>query len=120
MLKIVYFERQNGEKPVLDWLNLLEKQGKSAYVKVMLAKLDKLQLEGFKLINTEMLKPIRGYSNMYEVIGGRYRILAYYDEMKDVFILLHGFMKKKQIEPLQIDIACRLVNEYVSSMRGGV
>jgi phage-related protein len=115
LLRIVYYERLNGQKPVLEWLNGLGSADASSHRNI-LAKLDKLEIEGFKLLNTEILKPIRGYSNMYEVTGGRYRILGYYDEIKDVFVLLHGFMKKKQSEHKQIAIGFSLADEYRSTV----
>lgn len=115
MLRIIYYERANGQKPVSDWLDGLKASDPSAYRNI-LAKLDKLEIEGFKLLNTDMLKPIRGYSNMYEVTGSRCRILGYYDEIKEVFVLLHGFMKKRQREHHQIQIGCSLADEYKSSM----
>lgn len=118
MLRIIYHKRPNGAEPAKDWLDSLERQNASAY-KNILAKIDKFQEEGFKLIATDMLGPISGYPNMYELSGGRCRIIGYNDEIRDVFVLLCGFVKTKQREHRQISFACRLADEYLLNVEGG-
>lgn len=118
LLRIIYHKRPNGEEPAKEWLGALERQNPSVH-KNILAKIDKFQLEGFKLIATDMLGSIRGYPNMYEIRGGRCRIIGYNDEIRDVFVLLCGLMKTKQREQGQIAFACRLANEYLSNVEGG-
>jgi len=118
LLIIIYHKRPNGEEPAKEWLDALERQNPSLHKKI-LAKIDKFQLEGFKLIATDMLGSISGCPNMYELRGGRCRIIGYNDEIRDVFVLLCGFMKTKQREHGEITFACRLADEYLSNVEGG-
>jgi hypothetical protein len=118
LYKIEYHVRANGECPIEAWLQGLENSDKAEHRKIM-AKLFKLQIEGLKLVNTEMMSSIKNVKNMFELRGGSCRILTYYDEKAGEFILLHGFRKKHRVEPKEIDVGCRLMNEYLECKYGG-
>jgi hypothetical protein len=117
--KIEYYTKANGNCPIERWLEGLASSDKVEYRKII-AKLFKLQVEGLKLVNTEMMSSIKDVQNMYEVRGGSCRVLTYYDEIAQEFILLHGFRKRHRVEPHEIDVGCRLLNEYLECRYGGV
>ena len=114
MWRIDYYTEPNGRQPVELWLNRLNKKT-SAYVQ---DKILRLQQYGLMLLDTNMMKPIKGYgSNFYEIIYNRYRIALYYKMENSTFVLLHGFMKERQRETREIEIAYSRLCEY--QKRGG-
>lgn len=110
MSSVEYYRRPNGDQPVADWLDGLAPD----YSKVILAKLDSLALHGFRLIGNKSLQRITG-SNLYELTGGKCRVLLCYDGQRDEFVLLHGFLKKGQVAPREIGRAQLLLDEYLSN-----
>jgi phage-related protein len=105
-----YFTRYNGEQPVADWLdNCLDDKQRP----VIMAKIDCFEREGMKLINTNMLKRIQGEHDLYEIRGGKCRVVVFHDRVKEKFVMLYGFMKKKPREPGEIDEAKRMLDEYL-------
>ena len=119
MYKVDYFTRRNGECPCKGWLEGLERTDKREHKKIT-AILFKLEDEGLKLVNTEMMSPIKGVQNMYEVRSKHCRTLTYYNEITQEFIVLHGFRKKHRVEPKEIDVGCSLLREYLEDRYGGV
>ena len=112
---IDYYKDEDGQQPVAEWRDGLDKSSRNNIG----AKIGKLRLNGLELLNTNMLKRILGYeADLYELIGGRYRIATYYDRRDDKFVLLHGFKKTKQRETLQIEQARRLLHRYLSAKGG--
>jgi hypothetical protein len=107
-----YYTRPSGEKPVSEWINSLNVSQKA----VILAKVYKLEEEGLKLLQTDMMKPIVGRSNLYELIGGQCRIVLYHEIIFDRFLLLHGFLKKRRRETREISTACNLLDEYLLNL----
>jgi len=62
-----------------------------------------------------MMKRIQNRDkDFYELIGGRCRIALYHEVISITFILLHGFIKKRQRETREIDIARSRLHEYQS------
>ena len=109
-----YFTRHNGEEPVYKWLCELEEHDRQRYFTIT-SKIDKLELEGFKLLGTQMMKRIADYDDLYELIGGQCRILVYFDTLSNDFILLYGFLKKRRTEPREIRKGLGFLDEYLSS-----
>lgn len=104
-----YAEPSSGREPVAEWLDSLDKRV-SAH---MLDKIVRLHQNGLVLLNTSMMKPIKGHgSNFYELKYGKYRIPLFHDFTKGKFILLHGFKKERQRESKEIETAYLRLREY--------
>lgn len=105
-----YYTRRQGEQPLRDWIAALPKSEKA----VIFAKIQKLCEEGLKLLRTNMLTAIEGYStDFYELRGGKLRIGVYFDRSKNMFILLHGWRKTRQRQPRDIDEAFSKLRDYL-------
>ena len=108
---IEYYRESSGRQPVAEWLDGLEEKI-GAYIQ---DKVVRLQQNGLMLLNTSMMKPIKGYGgNFYELKYGNYRIALYYETASNTFVLLHGFKKERQREPREIGIAYSRLREYQS------
>jgi len=112
MYKINYYTRPNGDQPVANWFDALDKQ-KGAVIK---DKIQYLGEYGLELLGTKMLKPVKGENDLYELRGGQSRVIVYYDRGKggNKFVLLNGFLKKGRREREKIDEARFLLYEYLS------
>jgi len=111
MWHIDYYTEPSGRKPVAEWLDNLDKKT-SAY---MQDKIVRLQQNGLVLLNTSMMKPIKGYgSDFYELKYDKYRIALHHETTNDAFILLHGFKKERMRESREIGIAYSRLREYQS------
>jgi hypothetical protein len=109
-----YYRRPGGELPARDWLNELEKEDRKL-ANLIRAKLLKLSEEGLRLLNTNMLKPIEGESNLYEIIAGQARVCVYHEIDRNVFLVLYGFRKKKQRETREIEYCRSLMAELIDA-----
>lgn len=106
-----YYATRQGEQPLRDWIAALPLKERA----VIRAKIQKLSEEGLKLLGTNMLKTIEDYDDdFYELVGGQLRIGIYFDRPKNMFILLHGWRKKKQRQPRDIDEAFSKLRDYLS------
>ncbi|MGB5925294.1 MAG: type II toxin-antitoxin system RelE/ParE family toxin [Dehalococcoidia bacterium] len=112
MYTVDYYTRPNGQTPALEWIDSLNIHEQAR----ILAKVDKLREEGLKLLQTNMMKPVVGRPNLYELRGGQCRMILYHEATSDKFVLLHGFLKKRQRETREILTACNLLDEYVSNL----
>jgi len=111
MWYIEYYIEHTGRQPVAEWLDDLDK-GISAH---MYDKIVRLQENGLILIDTSMMKPLKGYGeNFYELIFSGYRIALYNDKITSKFILLHGFKKKRMRESREIETAYARLLDYQS------
>ena len=112
MYTIDYYTRPNGDQPVANWFDTLDRQ-KRAVIK---DKIQYLGEYGLVLLGTAMLKPVKGENDLYELIGGQSRVIVYYDKGKggNKFVLLNGFLKKRKREREKIDEARFLLHEYLS------
>lgn len=97
-----------------EWLDDLEKNNSQQYFNIS-SKIDNLEQHGFKLLGTTMFDPIRGHTDLYELRGSQARILVYFDSRNNAFILLHGFLKKKQRERHEIAQGMRYLDEYLDN-----
>ena len=73
-----------------------------------------LEAEGLKLLGTNVLKHIVGQSNLFEVRYSNYRIITYFDDRIDTFILLNGFRKQRMNERGEILRGIELKDEYLA------
>jgi hypothetical protein len=115
---VKYLARRNGEEPVRLFLDELEASNIAQYHKIA-TKIEKLEYEGLKLLNTQMMKKISSIDALYELRGGQCRVLVYHDTTKDAFVLLNGFLKKGRSESREIEKGLRLLTEYLSITLGG-
>ena len=116
MYLVEFYERLDGEQPALEWL---DSQDPKVTANIE-AKLQMLKAEGLKLLNTNVLKPIRGQSNLFEVIYSKFRLLTYFQEEHQTFWLLHGFRKYHQREPAEISRGAELMEECKMFLEGGI
>ncbi|MBA7507740.1 hypothetical protein ES706_06460 [subsurface metagenome] len=109
MYHIDYYTEPSGRKPVTEWLDNLGRNTRA----VIMDKIRRLEEHGLTLLRTNMMKRIQNRDeDFYELIGGRCRIALYCEVMSNSFILLHGFIKKRQRETREIDIARSRLHEY--------
>lgn len=114
MYKVVYFVRVNNNCPILEWLDSIELGTSSAII----TKFRMLEVEGTKLLGTNILKKIEGQPNLFEIKYSQFRVLTYLDEKHKAFIILNGFRKQKMNERGEIMKGVRLKEEYIAFMRG--
>jgi phage-related protein len=111
MWRIEYYSEPSGRKPVAEWLDDLDKKTRE-YLR---DKVVRLQQHGLTLLNTSMMRPIKGYgSDFYEIKYSKYRIALYYEKTSNTFILLHGFKKERLRETQEIETAYSRLYEYQS------
>lgn len=113
MFDVIYYEKANGERPARDWLDGLDAKHKAT----AFAKIAKLRENGLLLLKTNMLVRLAD-SELYELKGGQCRIAVYHDRDRDLFVLLHGWVKKKRTHPADIKIAESYLSEYLPRGRG--
>lgn len=111
MWHIDYYAVTSGHQPVAEWLDRLDKNI-SAHI---IDKVVRLQQNGLTLLNTSMMKSIKGHgSDFYELKYSNYRIALYHEVVINTFILLHGFKKERRRESREIEIAYLRLREYKS------
>ncbi len=111
MWRIEYYSEPNGRQPVAEWLDGLDKKARE-YVR---DKVVRLQQNGLMLLNTSMMKPLKGYvSDFYEIKYSKYRIALYHETASNTFVLLNGFKKERMRERQEIETAYSRLREYQS------
>lgn len=107
-----YYTTRRGEQPVRDWLESLPPAPRMT----MRNRIAKFSEEGLKLLTTEMLARIDGFGpDFFELRGGSLRIGIYLHRARNKFILLHGWRKKKQRQPKDIQMAYRRLTDYLAN-----
>ncbi len=115
MYQYEYYKEKDGKQPLRGWIADLPIKERA----IIRAKIEKLEQEGLKLLNTNMMSTIKDYcGDFYELIGGSLRIGIYFDRPKNIFILLHGWRKKKQKQPRDIEEAFSRLKDYLLQERG--
>jgi phage-related protein len=111
MWRVDYYTESSGRQPVAEWLDGLDINA-NAHIQ---DKVVRLQQHGLMLVNTSMMKPIKGYgSDFYELKYSNYRIALYYETATNTFVLLHGFKKKRRRESREIETVYARLREYLS------
>ena len=111
MWQIDYYIEPSGRQPVAEWLDGLDKNT-NAHLQ---DKIVRLQQNGLILLNTSMMKPIKGYgSDFYELKYSKYRIALYHETASNTFVLIHGFKKERRRESREIETAYSRLREYQS------
>ena len=109
MWHIEYYAEPSGGQPVAEWLDGLDKSVRA----VIMDKVVRLEEYGLTLLGTKIMKRIENKDkDFYELIGGRCRIALYHEVTSNSFVLLHGFIKKRQRETRAISIARSRLHEY--------
>lgn len=115
MYEVEYYTKRGGRRPVGDWLDGLDQRLQA----LMDTKIKRLAQYGLELLKTSMVKSISGRDrDLYELRGGQCRIAFYYDRQRGDFVLLHGWLKKRQKHEQDIEHARWLVREYLSPSEG--
>ena len=110
MWHIEVYTEPSGRQPVAEWLDGLEIDISAN----LNDKIVRLQQNGLMMLNTKMMKPIRGYvSGFYELIYSKYRVAVYHEVATNTFILLHGFKKERMRETRGIETAYSRLREYL-------
>jgi phage-related protein len=100
--RINYYSETSGRQPVAEWLDGLDNKTRV----YMQDKIVRLQQNGLMLLNTNMMRTIKGYGNdFYELKYSKYRIALYHEKASNTFILLHGFKKERMRETQEIEKA---------------
>jgi phage-related protein len=109
MWRIEYYTEPSGRQPVAEWLSDLDKKTRN-YIQ---DKLDLLQQHGLTLLNTNMMRPLKGYGgDFYEIKYSQYRIALYHDTINGTLVFLHGFKKEHQRESKEIEKAYSRLRDY--------
>ncbi len=109
MWRIEYYVEPNGRQPVAEWLDDLDKKTRE----YLIDKAVRLQQYGLELLETNMIRPIKGYGgDFYEIKYGKYRIAFYHNIINGAFVLLHGFKKERQKELKEIKTAYARMYDY--------
>ena len=112
MWRIDYYTEPSGRQPVAEWLDShsLDRNART----VIIDKIGQLEEHGLiTLLGTNMMKRIQNKDkDFYELIGGRCRVALYHEVISGSFILLHGFIKKRQRETREINIARSRLHKY--------
>lgn len=116
MFKIIYFEKRSGRKPVLDFIDSLEKKAQA----IMLSDIEELAIVGDGLMRPKadsVKGKIRELRSHY--LKNRYRILHYF-YYKEYIVLVHAFQKKTSaIEKKDIEIAEKRIKEFEYRIKEG-
>jgi len=108
---IDYFTEPSGRQPVAEWLDRLDRKTRNH----MQDKIVRLQQRGLMLLDTSMMRPIKGYgSDFYEIKYSKHRIALYHETVSNTFVLLHGFKKERMRETQEIKTAYSRLREYQS------
>ncbi len=109
MYHIKYYTEPSGRQPVAEWLDDLDRKTRNH----MQDKIVRLQQNGLVLLNTSMMKPIKGYGgDFYELKYSNYRIALYHETASNTFVLLHGFKKERRRETREIETAYSRLREF--------
>jgi len=111
-MKVIFYEKRSGKKPVNDFLNKLSRQSRSKIV----ACLKFLQQKETKIntnMNNMVFRQLKG--KLWEIkirtSDGSYRIF-YTMLSEDLMILLHAYKKQSQKAPQkELDIATKRMEE---------
>ena len=115
MYVIEYYVRSGGRKPAGEWIGSLEQSLQA----VIDTKTKMLAQYGLELLKTDMVKTISGEDrDLHELRCGQSRIAFYFNRKQSKFVLLCGWLKKKQKHEKDIEYARRLVREYFSVSEG--
>ena len=110
MWDIVFYEKENGEIPVQEFLETLEVKKKAK----ALRGIDLLEEFGSKLGMPQARQMEGKIWELRVIFGGDISRIFYFIHTKRKIILLHGFVKKSdKTPPGEIEIANKYYNDYL-------
>ena len=118
MYSVVYYETQSGSCPVEDFVKDLMKNNKEIELAQIQTYVHFLQEYGYQLpsISNVYAKHLEG--KLYELRPGNNRVIYYFQNSKDQYVLLHAFQKKsKKTPPQEITQAINEMNDYEKRMK---
>lgn len=113
-MKITFYKKEDGTKPVGKYINSLETKHKAKII----WEIDLLEKYGFDL-KEPYVKPIKGeaYKKMYELriqFSTEISRIFYFYETGDGFVMLHGYTKKSnKTDKRELDIAKSYKEDYI-------
>ncbi len=118
MWQVNYYTRPNGHKPAKEWIEAQDNRIRPSID----ARIEKLKMEGLLLLQNEMLVPIKEkpggkiVPGFYELkhSSKKWRIATYHDLKKNMFVLISGWRKSRQLQERDVQRALRLLEEYLS------
>ena len=112
-----YYTRPNGRKPAKEWIEAQDIRIQASIDDMK----DKLQREDIDiLVANRMLVPIREkpggriVPGFYELTKHDWRVAVYYDKKRDLFVMMCGWLKKKDLQKSDVDKAIKLLQEYLA------
>ena len=112
-----YYTRPNGRKPAKEWIEAQDIRIQASIDDMK----DKLQREDIDiLVANRMLVPIREkpggriVPGFYELTKHDWRVAVYYDKKRDLFVMMCGWLKKKDLQKSDVDKAINLLQEYLA------
>ena len=118
MYSVVYYKTQSNSCPVEDFVKDLIKNNKEIEVAQIRAYILMLQEYGFKLPSMSNSYAKRLEGKLYELRPGNNRVIYYFQNSKDQYVLLHAFQKKSQKTPPQeITRAISEMKDYEKRMK---
>jgi phage-related protein len=116
--RIIFYEKEDGEKPVEDFINSLPLKHKAK----VYWEIEMLERFG-KNLKEPYVKPIAGdkYKGLWELrikFAGDISRIFYFVPVRNDFVLLHGFIKKSQATPeRELLTAMSRMSEFERRMR---
>ncbi len=123
--EVKYYRDEQGNYPVREFINDPHFGNIKNNMKTAIAA---LQFNGLDLMGTERMSFIGDRDDggpriqgLYELRneGKKWRIAVYHDQTIDKFILLYGWRKNEQRQPVDILYAQRIQEEYVTRKERG-
>lgn len=114
--RIKNYKTKDDNDPTEEWLSSLsDKTLKS----VLRSKITSLSEHGLLLLQTKAMYPIKGNDDdLYELKGGDGRITVYFDQERQVFVLINAFRKTKKNQKGKIKEARRYLHDYLDREGG--
>ncbi len=109
--KVIFYQEDDGNVPVLQWLRSLQPKARSKCV---------VKIERLAALGHELRRPEADYlrDKIYELRVGlqgiNYRILYFFHE-NTTAVLSHGIVKEKRVPPGEIEKAIKLREKFESN-----
>ena len=117
MYEVTPFVRDNRRCPYNDLREVVKGSGNKKGLGIIDAVVQALRENGLDLLDTNMMDHIE--DQIFELRPGGYRVLCFYDQAVETFVLLNGFRKETRRTPeSEKEEARMLVIEYRARQRG--
>lgn len=118
MPDVVAYRRANGTEPYTQFIREVERAGRVASADKIRATVRDLGVYGAqRLTSTERSAHVE--DNIWELRPHPYRVMFFYDGVRECYVLLQGFRKQSQkTPPGEIAAAKRMRDDYYQQRRG--